>query len=89
VPRRSLEQSSAREDVPLDVLLEARPEARTDARLARKVEGPVDVLQECVEVGGKEIPLQHVALACVLALPLGVVVLRERVHAEDLVSAGE
>ena len=87
-PSRRLEDASARADVPLDVGLEARPEARADTGLAGEVEHAVDAVQQRFEVGGHEVGLEHVEVPGVLPLALRVVVVGERVDAQDVVPGG-
>src|SRR4029079_15543651 len=71
-PRRRLEEAPARVDVPRDVELEPRPEARADAGLAGEVEDGVDVREEPVEVDIEQVRLDDAAAVGVSALTLPV-----------------
>ncbi len=89
-PRRRLEEAPARVDVPRDVELEPRPEARADAGLAGEMEDGVHVCEEAVEVGVEQVLLEHDAAAVgVRALARGVVVVGERVEPDDVVPLGD
>ena len=76
-------------DVPRDVELEPRPEARADAGLAGEVEDGVDVGEEPVEVDVEQVRLDDAAAVGVRALARRVVVVVEGVDPDDVVPLGD
>ena len=85
--RGGFEQSCRGQNVAPGVELEARAEARSDTGLTREMEDAVDRSDQYVEVTRLEIEIEHVEASSILALPIRIVVVRERINRNDIISS--
>jgi hypothetical protein len=78
-----------REEVPSDVVVEVTSPAGAHARLTGEVKHAVDLAHEAVEGSVDQVETGHLEAGGVLGLPGRRVVVREAVHGQDVVAAGE